>query len=97
MSVIVAKLFESYFGAGYFFYRSEFGIMPKNEANHRGTNDFETIYFPIWGGLVWLGIVSMACAATIRDVWGCNESSPVIISDTYIMQIDHSDSRRESI
>ena len=34
-----------YFAALYFFHRSEFGIMPKNEANHRRTGDFETIYF----------------------------------------------------
>ena len=35
----------SNFWAGYFFLRSQFGIMPKNEANHGRTGDFETIYF----------------------------------------------------
>ena len=55
----------SNFWAGYFFLRSQFGIMPKNEANHGRTGDFETIYFQFWGGLVGLVIDSMGCALTI--------------------------------
>ena len=69
-----------YFRAPYFFSRSEFGIMPKNEANHRRTGDFETIYFLVWRGLVWLGIDSMGRALTIQDVYGCYNSSPIAIS-----------------
>ena len=42
----------SYFWAGYFFSRSEFGIMPKNEANHGRTGDYETIYFLICDALL---------------------------------------------
>ena len=57
-----------YFRALYFFYRSEFEIMPKYEANHRRTGDFETIYFLIWNGLVWLGIDSVGIAQIIQDV-----------------------------
>ena len=48
-----------------FFCRSEFGITPKNEANHRGIGDFETIYFRIWGDPVGLGIDSMWRVLTI--------------------------------
>ena len=54
-----------YFCALYFFSRSEFGIMPKNEANHSRTGDFETIYFQSLGGLVGLVIDSMGRALTI--------------------------------
>ena len=54
-----------YFWALYFFSRSEFAIMLKNEANHRRTGDFETIYFQSWGGLVGLVIDSMGRALTI--------------------------------
>ena len=54
-----------YFWFLYFFCRSEFGITPKNEANHRRTGDFETIYFQFWGGLVGLVIDSMGRVLTI--------------------------------
>ena len=57
-----------YFAALYFFYRSEFGILPKNEANHGRTGDFETIYFLVWNGLVWLGIGSVERPPIIQDV-----------------------------
>ena len=54
-----------YFWTGYFFSRSEFGITTKNEANHRRTGDFETIYFQFWGALVGLVIDSMRHVLTI--------------------------------
>ena len=51
--------------AGYFFPENYLRILPKNEANHRRTDDFETIYFQSWGGLIGLVIDSMGRALTI--------------------------------
>jgi len=50
--------------AGYFFFENYLRILPKNEANHGRTGDFETIYFQFWGGLVGLVIDSMRRALT---------------------------------
>ena len=50
---------------GYFVFENYLRILPKNEANHGRTGDFETIYFQFWGGLVGLVIDSMRRALTI--------------------------------
>ena len=49
----------------YFLFDDYLRILPKNEANHGRTGDFETIYFQFWGGLVGLVIDSMRRALTI--------------------------------
>ena len=54
----------SNFVAGYFFSENYLRIVPKNEANHGRTGDFETIYFQFWGGPVGLVIDSMRRALT---------------------------------
>ena len=40
-------------------------ILPKNEANHARIGCFETIYFLISGGLVWLDSDTVVCAPTL--------------------------------
>ena len=48
-----------------FFFENYLRILPKNEANHGRTGDFETIYFQFWGGLLGLVIDSMERVLTI--------------------------------
>ena len=77
-----------YFWALYFFSRSEFGIMPKNEANHSRTGDFETIYFPFLETLILLVIDSTACAPATQRVYGCYNSLRMPISGPNAIHIE---------